>query len=68
MMKSKDLSAATSLLIQGYLRANGEDGLRSADEKQMLLASAIQAIRQECSDWAENLEGAASIKASQGAL
>lgn len=49
MMKLSDVSTATALVIQGYMRANGEDNLAT-------LATVIQTIRQECDDWAENLE------------
>lgn len=70
-MKAKDLKVATSLMIQGFLRANGAEGqtpeATSAHEAHEL-AIAIQAIRQECTDWADNLEGANGILASQGAL
>lgn len=46
MMKQKDAAIATSLVIQGYLRANSENHL----------AECLTAIRQEVADWAENLK------------
>lgn len=49
MMKTKDVSVATSLILQGFLRANG-------DESKTALAEAIAAIRQEADDWSENIE------------
>ena len=53
MMKPKDASIATALLIQGYLRANNADN--DAAVEQLALRSVIDAIRAECDDWAENL-------------
>lgn len=44
-MKLKDVGAATALIIQGYLRSNGEESLFDI----------LSTIRQECFDWAENL-------------
>lgn len=67
MMKAKDLSVATSLLIQGWMHANVDRSVDpQSDSAMMELATAIAAIRQECEDWAENLEGHA--KASELAL
>lgn len=47
MMKARDISVATALLINGYQRANEENG--------NALAEALAGIRKECDDWAENL-------------
>ena len=49
-MKSDDLKSATSLLLQGFLRANEDNTLSG-------LAHAILAMRLELADWEENLEG-----------
>lgn len=50
MMKRSDISAATALLIQGYIYANqDEQGHVNA------LRDAIEAIEGECADWRENL-------------
>lgn len=48
MMKPKDIATATALMLQGYMRANDEDGT-------IELADAIRAIVQECLNWGENL-------------
>lgn len=58
MMKSKDCSVATALIIRGFLHANEVGQCGAADcfagnNKQ--LADCLSAIRQECHDWAENL-------------
>lgn len=47
MMKPSDISTAIALLIQGYLRANGDNHDN--------LTQCLAAIESECSDWAENL-------------
>ncbi|MDE2103589.1 MAG: hypothetical protein KGL39_40490 [Patescibacteria group bacterium] len=46
MMKKKDAAVATSLIIQGYLRANEDEGC---------LPDVLASIQQEVSDWADNL-------------
>lgn len=51
MMKAKDAKVATSLLIQGFLRSNADNGKEKKNLKDV-----ISAIRQECDDWADNLQ------------
>ena len=48
MMKPRDCAVATALILQGYMRANDEDGTTE-------LADAIRAVVQECLAWGENL-------------
>lgn len=55
MMKSKDCATATALIIQGYLRPIELEHSASESKKSMALFECLSAIRQECSDWAENL-------------
>ena len=59
MMKAKDCAVATALIIQGFLRANADEGpdqnLSAAALESRNLSAAIKAIRLECRDWAENL-------------
>lgn len=55
MMKTKDVSVAVALVLQGYLRSNEESTLDTAG-KNKLLADAIAAARTECDQWAENLQ------------
>jgi len=50
MMKLSDVNAATALIIQGFIRANAEDG------EEVALKKCLDAIQDECSDWAENLD------------
>lgn len=57
MMKSKDCATATALIIQGYLRPIELEHSASESKKSMALFECLSAIRQECSDWAENLPG-----------
>ncbi len=50
-MKTKDLAVATALLIQGYLRANEDNG----HPESYNLEDAIGVITKECDDWSDNL-------------
>ncbi len=54
-MKTKDLQVGVSLLLQGYLRANGSVPAVPHEEDDNL-AQGIKAMRGELSDWEENLE------------
>ena len=74
MMKTKDVKAATALIIGGYLRAADEiipegDNVGQRDSvANDELAKCIAAIRQECKDWEENLEGDDAALAKARAL
>lgn len=56
MMKTKDISVATSLIIQGFTRANvAEVPDDNGPAAMAQLAKCLQAVRSECDDWSENL-------------
>ena len=55
MMKSKDVSVAAALVINGYLRAN-DTAEGTPDSEPVALHTCLGAVQQEVDDWADGLD------------